>query len=214
MAALSYVLNCLPKKSSAKTYSLNAMPIRLATVVLSVLQDCPSTTFYLLEVIVNCAMIAEVSVRLLAFGKVRLYVSFHKPRSDSYATMWCESNFGNPITTLSTCVSPYSVASPSSSSSSQGVQQKVKKCLTPFSSLSEICFSLVDLHSSCASTFSRNSPSGDEYCRSDFGKQTSGAARMSSRDQHLSTSPRHGNIPSHSISTSMTRKHCHMSGGH
>ncbi|KAI5479791.1 hypothetical protein MNV49_002603 [Pseudohyphozyma bogoriensis] len=43
--------------------------LSLATVVLSVLSDCPTLTFYILEIIVNTTMILEVSVRLVAFGK-------------------------------------------------------------------------------------------------------------------------------------------------
>lgn len=39
-------------------------------VLLSLGSDCPSTAFYALEVIVNVCMVAEVSVRLVAFGKV------------------------------------------------------------------------------------------------------------------------------------------------
>lgn len=42
----------------------------LVTVVLSLLSDCPTFTFYMLEIIVNTAMIVEVSIRLVAFGKV------------------------------------------------------------------------------------------------------------------------------------------------
>lgn len=41
-----------------------------ATVALSLSDGCPGTAFYVLEIIVNTAMIAEVSVRFLAFGRV------------------------------------------------------------------------------------------------------------------------------------------------
>lgn len=44
--------------------------LSLATVVLSLLSDCPTLTFYVLEIIVNTAMILEVTIRLVAFGKV------------------------------------------------------------------------------------------------------------------------------------------------
>lgn len=39
------------------------------TVVLSVAEGCPGLAFYVLEIIVNSAMIAEVSIRYIAFGK-------------------------------------------------------------------------------------------------------------------------------------------------
>lgn len=55
---------------------------RLATVVLSLLSDCPTPMFYFLEIIVNTAMITEVSIRLLAFGKVRSRPSSPSPTSD------------------------------------------------------------------------------------------------------------------------------------
>ena len=40
------------------------------TVVLSLTDGCPGFAFYLLEIIINTAMIAEVSIRFVAFGKV------------------------------------------------------------------------------------------------------------------------------------------------
>lgn len=47
------------------------MHCRLTTVFLSATSEhCPSFTFYVLEVIVNTAMIVEVSIRFFAFGKV------------------------------------------------------------------------------------------------------------------------------------------------
>ncbi|GAA5843966.1 hypothetical protein JCM9279_003689 [Rhodotorula babjevae] len=42
--------------------------ISLATVVLSATSECPTLAFYILEVVVNSAMILEVGIRLLAFG--------------------------------------------------------------------------------------------------------------------------------------------------
>ncbi|SCV70547.1 BQ2448_3309 [Microbotryum intermedium] len=44
--------------------------LSLTTVVLSVLSDCPTFSFYMLEIIINTTMIAEVSIRLVAFRKV------------------------------------------------------------------------------------------------------------------------------------------------
>jgi len=46
---------------------LGMAALSLATVVLSVLSDCPTFAFYMLEIIINAAMIAEVGIRLLAF---------------------------------------------------------------------------------------------------------------------------------------------------
>lgn len=45
--------------------------LSLTTVVLSLLGDCPPTSFYVLEVIVNTAMIVEVAIRIVAYGNVR-----------------------------------------------------------------------------------------------------------------------------------------------
>ena len=41
------------------------------TVILSLQDGCPGFAFYILEIIINVAMIAEVSIRFIAFGKVR-----------------------------------------------------------------------------------------------------------------------------------------------
>jgi hypothetical protein len=46
------------------------------TVILSLADGCPGTTFYILEFIVNAAMIAEVSIRFVAFGKVSLMIVY------------------------------------------------------------------------------------------------------------------------------------------
>lgn len=42
----------------------------LLTVLLSLLQDCPGTLFYSLELAINALLIAEVGIRGYAFGKV------------------------------------------------------------------------------------------------------------------------------------------------
>ncbi|KNZ64010.1 hypothetical protein VP01_1076g3 [Puccinia sorghi] len=42
---------------------------QLTTVILSLLSECPTLAFYVLEIVVNLAMILEVMIRLLAFGK-------------------------------------------------------------------------------------------------------------------------------------------------
>lgn len=67
MAALSCV-DHPPLRSLVQANPL--LRSSLTTVVLSLLSDCPTFTFYMLEIIVNTAMIAEVSIRLVAFGKV------------------------------------------------------------------------------------------------------------------------------------------------
>ena len=59
-----------PFLPSPQPNSLNFTP-SFTTVVLSILSDCPTLTFYVLEIIVNTAMITEVSIRLIAFGSVR-----------------------------------------------------------------------------------------------------------------------------------------------
>lgn len=68
MAALSSVAVSLPRRSIVQLTVYTSC--RLVTVVLSLLSDCPTFTFYMLEIIVNTAMIVEVSIRLVAFGKV------------------------------------------------------------------------------------------------------------------------------------------------
>ncbi|KAI0785011.1 hypothetical protein C8Q75DRAFT_809555 [Abortiporus biennis] len=43
--------------------------LSVTTVVLSLLNDCPTLPFYILEFIINGAMILEVTIRFIAFGK-------------------------------------------------------------------------------------------------------------------------------------------------
>lgn len=45
--------------------------LSVTTVVLSLTDGCPGLAFYILEVIINTAMILEVGIRLVALGKVR-----------------------------------------------------------------------------------------------------------------------------------------------
>lgn len=49
---------------------LGMAALSATTVALSLSDGCPGTAFYILEIIVNTAMIAEVSVRFVAFGRV------------------------------------------------------------------------------------------------------------------------------------------------
>lgn len=45
--------------------------LSVTTVVLSLADGCPGLAFYILEIIINSAMILEVAVRFVALGKVR-----------------------------------------------------------------------------------------------------------------------------------------------
>ena len=44
--------------------------LSVTTVVLSLTDDCPGLAFYILEIIINTAMILEVGIRFVALGKV------------------------------------------------------------------------------------------------------------------------------------------------
>lgn len=44
--------------------------LSVTTVVLSLVKGCPPTSFYVLEIIVNSAMIIEVALRMVALSKV------------------------------------------------------------------------------------------------------------------------------------------------
>ena len=44
--------------------------LSVTTVVLSLVNGCPTLPFYILELIINGAMILEVSIRFVAFGRV------------------------------------------------------------------------------------------------------------------------------------------------
>lgn len=45
--------------------------LSVTTVVLSLVNGCPTLAFYILELIINGAMILEVAIRFIAFGRVR-----------------------------------------------------------------------------------------------------------------------------------------------
>ena len=45
--------------------------LSVTTVVLSLVSGCPTLPFYILELIINGAMILEVAIRFIAFGRVR-----------------------------------------------------------------------------------------------------------------------------------------------
>ncbi len=71
--------------------------LSITTVVLSMREGCPGLAFYILEIIINSAMIAEVTIRFLAFGRVSMQVSyiFH-----SFTAL--SSNSGNILSTYLT----------------------------------------------------------------------------------------------------------------
>ena len=48
--------------------------LSVATVVLSLVNGCPTVPFYVLELVINGAMIVEVGIRFVAFGRVRYCV--------------------------------------------------------------------------------------------------------------------------------------------
>ncbi len=50
--------------------------LSVTTVVLSLVNGCPTLPFYILELIINGAMILEVSIRFLAFGRVRISIGY------------------------------------------------------------------------------------------------------------------------------------------
>lgn len=49
--------------------------LSITTIVLSITDDCPGLAFYILEIIINTAMILEVGIRFVAFGRVCLIYS-------------------------------------------------------------------------------------------------------------------------------------------
>lgn len=57
----------------------------LLTVFLSLFQDCPGSLFYGLELGINLVLIAEVGIRMGAFGKVSLPFLFF-PQESSKVT--------------------------------------------------------------------------------------------------------------------------------
>lgn len=54
---------------------LGMAALSVTTVVLSLTDGCPGLAFYILEVIINVAMILEVAIRFVALGRVRLLIS-------------------------------------------------------------------------------------------------------------------------------------------
>lgn len=54
---------------------LGMAALSVTTVVLSLTDDCPGLAFYILEIIINTAMILEVGIRFVALGKVDCHYS-------------------------------------------------------------------------------------------------------------------------------------------
>lgn len=52
--------------------------LSVTTVVMSLSDGCPGIPFYVLELIINTAMIAEVTIRFVAFGRVSTSFSLFK----------------------------------------------------------------------------------------------------------------------------------------
>lgn len=63
--------------------------LSVTTVVLSLVDGCPGLAFYVLEIIVNSAMILEVGTRLLAFGRVSAQRSVSAPFRVTWLTLTC-----------------------------------------------------------------------------------------------------------------------------
>jgi hypothetical protein len=53
---------------------LGMAALSVTTVVLSLTDGCPGLAFYILEIIINTAMIIEVGIRFVALGRVRSYL--------------------------------------------------------------------------------------------------------------------------------------------
>ncbi|KAI0003644.1 hypothetical protein BJV74DRAFT_764084 [Russula compacta] len=66
---------------------LGMAALSITTVVLSIREECPGLAFYILEIIINSAMIAEVVIRFLAFG--RQFWKFPFNVFDLVVTVFC-----------------------------------------------------------------------------------------------------------------------------
>ncbi len=68
--------------------------LSITTVALSLVNDCPTLPFYILEFIINATMIVEVGIRFVAFGRVSIVLSYHlSPRPSPISS---HSTSGNP----------------------------------------------------------------------------------------------------------------------
>jgi hypothetical protein len=52
---------------------LGMAALSVTTVVLSLTDGCPGLAFYILEIVINTAMILEVGIRFVALGRVRIF---------------------------------------------------------------------------------------------------------------------------------------------
>jgi hypothetical protein len=78
---------------------LGMTALSISTVVLSMREGCPGLAFYILEVVINSAMIVEVTIRFLALGRVSEMVTVNMDFELIDGPL--DSNSGN---TLSTCL--------------------------------------------------------------------------------------------------------------
>lgn len=53
---------------------LGMAALSVTTVVLSMQDGCPGIAFYILELVINTTMIAEVAIRFVAFGRVSVCI--------------------------------------------------------------------------------------------------------------------------------------------
>lgn len=80
--------------------------LSITTMILGLVNGCPGPEFFIIEIIVNCAMIAEVGIRMVALSKVITTLS------DLYSSLSLIAPFrrsGNPSSTGSMWASPRSV---------------------------------------------------------------------------------------------------------
>lgn len=70
-------------------FYLGMAALSVTTVILSLTDGCPGLPFYILEVIINAAMILEVGIRFLALGRVSVLCNI---QDNAYPTV---SNSGN-----------------------------------------------------------------------------------------------------------------------
>lgn len=83
---------------------LTMAALSITTVALSLGSGCPPAAFYILEFVINSAMILEVTIRLVAFGKV--IRNFFLRLANISNFLFFHSNFGNHHLTLLISFSP------------------------------------------------------------------------------------------------------------
>ena len=68
---------------------LTMAALSVTTVVLSLGDGCPGFAFYVLEVVINTTMIAEVGIRLVAFGRVSAFSTCYTLAVTRYLLCLC-----------------------------------------------------------------------------------------------------------------------------